>query len=338
MMAAVMTAVGQPLELREWPIPRPGPGEVLVRTATTGLCGTDLHILDGYGYVPALPHILGHEPAGVVAALGEGVSGFALGDRVAPHLFFACEACPPCRAGRPQQCQQLRGILGVLSPGALAEYFLVPAGNLLPLAESIAFDTGGLASDAVTTAVRAASRAELNLGQTALVIGAGGVGQCLIQVLRASGICVLAADLQDAKLQLARRSGAQAIFAGESVAEPARRHAGPEGIHAVFDCVGARTTLQEACRAVNDGGRVVVIGEQAAAPGLSSTEIAQRELVILGSRNGTRQDMRRALRLLEWGWIQPPIAGHFALADVNQALDCLRAGPLGRVIVDVSAI
>src|SRR5437879_10504648 len=97
MKAAVLHAIGHPLRYEEVAEPEPGPGEVLVRTRACGICGTDLHIVDGWGYVPQLPHILGHEPAGVVAAVGEGVDGFQVGDRVAPNIFYTCGNCRYCR-------------------------------------------------------------------------------------------------------------------------------------------------------------------------------------------------------------------------------------------------
>ncbi len=132
MKAAVMHEVGKPLRIEDVPIPEIGPEEVLVETRCCGICGTDLHILKGFGYVPKLPHILGHEPSGVVAQVGSKVTHLKPGDRVVPHLFFTCGECFYCRAGRDQQCLNLKGLLGVLSPGAFAEYFKTPGINLFP--------------------------------------------------------------------------------------------------------------------------------------------------------------------------------------------------------------
>lgn len=139
MKAAIMRATGQPLVIEDVPLPVAGPGEILVETRCCGICGTDLHILKGLGYVPPVPHILGHEPAGVVTEIGKGVTRFKPGDRVVPHLFFACEDCYYCRSGRHQQCSQLRGILGVLVNGAFAEFFKAPEANLYHLPPSILF-------------------------------------------------------------------------------------------------------------------------------------------------------------------------------------------------------
>src|SRR5262245_41950367 len=205
-----MRAVRAPLCIEDVPLPKIGPDEVLIETRTSGICGTDLHILEGHGYVPVLPHVLGHEPSGVVVECGRDVTGLREGDRVAPHLFVTCEDCYYCRVGRQQQCANLRGIIGVLGyQGAFAEYFKAPAKNLYRLPENVPFDVGGLMADAVVTAVHASRRAGLVMGDSALVVGAGGVGQILIQILAAAGVRVLAADITPEKLHQATEFGAQ---------------------------------------------------------------------------------------------------------------------------------
>ncbi|MGH9503731.1 MAG: alcohol dehydrogenase catalytic domain-containing protein [Terriglobales bacterium] len=336
MKAALLDAVCQPLALREVPTPTIGAREVLVQTRTCGICGTDLHIIAGHGYVPDLPHILGHEPAGVVAAVGAEVTNVKVGDRVIPSLFFTCDECYYCRVGRNQQCAHLRGILGVLSPGAFAEYFKVPAQNAFHLPDSISFETGGLIADAVVTAVHASRRGGLVAGSTGVVIGAGGVGLCLLQMLVASGVRVAAVDVDEAKLEAAQSMGAAAMFLAPQAITAVREWAGDDGVQGVFDCVGSAATLDSACRMVMNGGRVVVIGEQGDTLPVTSTVIAQRELEIIGSRNGTRQDLVEGIRLVAAGAVRPPIAARYALADINQAMQRVREGVVGRVVVQVS--
>ena len=112
MKAAVMYEVGKPLKIENVPEPVIGPNEVLIETRACGLCGTDLHIIKGWGYVPKLPHILGHEPAGIVKAVGKDVKNIKVEDRVVPHLFIACGTCYYCRVGKHQMCSDLKGIIG----------------------------------------------------------------------------------------------------------------------------------------------------------------------------------------------------------------------------------
>jgi propanol-preferring alcohol dehydrogenase len=336
MKAAVMQATGEPLTLRDVPVPRIGPGEALVETRTCGICGTDLHILAGHGYVPPLPHILGHEPAGVVAEVGEGVTNVRPGDRVAPHLFFNCGRCYFCRLGRQQQCTDLRGILGVLCPGAFAQYFKVPAENLLPLPDSVDFDVGGLVADAVLTSVHAVKRAQLALGDSAVIVGAGGIGQVLTQILAASGIGVIATARNPEKLKLVEGMGAaMALRASTAETHDAILQFSGGGARCVFDCVGTAQSMSDAASYLMRGGRIVVIGEEPEFPPIDTIQIAQREIEIIGSRNGTRQDMVEAIRLLESGIVKPHIAARFPLEQVNEALQATRLGSTGRVVVVV---
>jgi D-arabinose 1-dehydrogenase-like Zn-dependent alcohol dehydrogenase len=336
MRAAVMHAVGEPLTLREVPVPRIGPGEALVETRTCGICGTDLHILAGHGYVPPLPHILGHEPAGVVAEVGEGVTNVRPGDRVAPHLFFNCGRCYFCRVGRQQQCTDLKGILGVLCPGAFADYFKIPAENLLPLPDNVPFDVGGLVADAVLTSVHAVKRAQLALGDSTVIIGAGGIGQVLTQILTASGIGVIATARGAEKRKLVEQMGAAlALPTSGAQTRDAILERFPGGVGCVFDCVGTAQSMSDAASYLMRGGRIVVIGEEPEFPAIDTIQIAQRELEITGSRNGTRQDMVEAIRLLESGVVKPHVAARFPLEQVNEALQATRQGSTGRVVVVV---
>lgn len=321
-----MRAVRRPLCVEDTPVPSIAPDEVLIETRTSGICGTDLHILEGHGYVPALPHILGHEPAGVVVEVGSEVRGLALGDRVVPHLFIACEECYYCRVGRHQQCAALKGLIGVLSNGAFAEYFKAPGRNLYKIPETIPFDEGGLIADAVITAVHACRRGGLGVGDSAVVVGAGGVGLVIVQILRAAGVRVTAVDVDPRKRQCAMDLGAvDAIDPRDSAA--LREFTG------AFNCVGTSASMRLCADAVMRCGRIVVIGEEPQDPRIDTIEIAQKELEIIGSRNGTRQDMQDAIRLVASGIARPLIGARFPLIEINQAFDTMRKGVIGRVVV-----
>jgi 2-desacetyl-2-hydroxyethyl bacteriochlorophyllide A dehydrogenase len=334
--AAFLEQVSQPLVIREIAIPQISAQEILVATRTSGICGTDLHIIDGRSYVPRLPHIMGHEPAGVVAAVGAEVTNVRVGERVVPSLFFTCDECYYCRVGRHQQCSNLKGILGVLCDGAFAEYFKVPARNAFRLPDSISFEVGGTIADAVVTAVHAAKRGALVPGNTAVVVGGGGVGLCLVQVLAGAGVRVAVSDCDVKKVTIAESYGANAAFLADEAISGVKTWSGIDGVQCVFDCVGSSQSLDDACRMAMNGGRVVVIGEHDQSCPVTSTQIAQRELEIMGSRNGTRQDLVEAIRLVERGIVRPLIAASFPLHEINQALEQARGGVVGRVVVQVS--
>src|SRR5580704_12741515 len=161
MKAAVPKKIGAPLVIEEMPKPQVGPGEVLVETRTCGICRTDLHIQDGLAYVPRLPHIPGHEPAGIVVAVGSEVVEPEVGQAVIPHLFVFDRDCSYTRSGQHAQATHLRGILGVSLPGGFAQYFKAPARNLLPVPAGVPLDVAGLTSCAVITAVHAFRKAQL---------------------------------------------------------------------------------------------------------------------------------------------------------------------------------
>jgi D-arabinose 1-dehydrogenase-like Zn-dependent alcohol dehydrogenase len=338
MRAAVLKEIGKPLAVEEVPEPVLAPDEVLVATRTCGICRTDLHIQDGLAYVPRLPHIPGHEPAGVVAAVGDDVSELKVGQAVVPHLFVFDHDCCYTRAGQHAQATHLRGIIGVTLPGGFAEYFKAPARNLLPLPEGVPFDIGGLTSCAVITAVHAYRKAALGPLETAAVVGAGGIGLILVQLLRAAGVRPAAVDLSAARLEQARAAGAErtVLLDHPTAVEQVRASGGggKEGVDCVFELVGRAATMAFAVAIAARGGRIVVIGEEAEFPAIDTIPLAQRELHIVGSRNGGLQDAVDALELLARGVLRPPVAGHFPLQRINEALSFVRSGQAqGRVII-----
>jgi D-arabinose 1-dehydrogenase-like Zn-dependent alcohol dehydrogenase len=320
-------------------MPTIGATDVLVRTSTCGICRTDLHIQDGLAYVPALPHIPGHEPAGVVAAVGRDVKALAVGQRVAPHLFFTCGTCWHCQTGADAQCSRVRGILGVTKAGAFAEYFAAPAMNLIALPDSVDFAAGGLTSCAAVTALHAVERSRVTPGDVAAVIGVGGVGQLIVQILKSVGIRVVAIDRSETSLQSALQSGGAALVVLVDDANAAAQTAefsGAPGVACVLDCVGTSATLRTATELVRNGGRIVVIGEEADALPITSTNIAQREIEIIGSRNGSRRNAADAVAMLADGRMKPTIDRRFPLEQINEAFNYVRSGAAhGRVVIAI---
>jgi len=340
MKAAVLQEIGQPFAIEDVPDPIIAADEVLVETHTCGICRTDIHIQDGLAYVPHLPHIPGHEPAGVVVEVGSKVEQIAVGQRVVPHLFVSNGDCRHTRAGQHAQASHLQGILGVTMPGGFAEYFKVPARNLLPLPDNVPFDVGGLTSCAVITAVHAYRKSCLQMNDTAVVLGAGGIGLMLVQLLSSAGVRTVAVSRSPESLELAAQSGAGLALSinAADTAERIRKFAGSEkdGADCVFELVGLAETMQAAADYTARGGRIVVIGEEAEYPAIDTIQIAQRELQIIGSRNGGKQDALDALEMMSAGIIRPQIVKVFSLADFNEAMDFVRRGEAhGRVIVKI---
>jgi propanol-preferring alcohol dehydrogenase len=340
MKAALLREIGKPLSIEDIDVPDIGPHEVLIKTHTCGICRTDIHVQEGLAYVPNLPHIPGHEPAGVIAKLGDQVKGLTVGQRVVPHLFMTCGHCYYCRTGQDAQCTNVDGIIGVTRPGAFAEYFKAPARNILPLPDAVPFEIGGLVSCAVITAVHAYRRARLSVSDTAVIVGSGGIGQILVQILKAAGCRVAALSRSQASIDIAKSVGADVIakFSDHDAVDKIKQLSGRDGAHCVFECVGTADTMKLASQCICRGGQIIVIGEEADFPAIDTVNIAQREIEIIGSRNGSSQDALDALAMMADGIINPPIIKRYPLDQVNEALDFVRSGQShGRVVINVAS-
>jgi len=337
MKAAILHTLGRPLTYADVPTPPPGSREVLVQTKACGICGTDLHMLDGWGYTPALPFVMGHEPAGVVAKVGRGVTGFAPGDRVVPNIFYSCGDCAYCRTNRETQCLNLGGILGVLQHwGGYGEYFVVPARQLFHLPENIPFAEGAVIADAVVTAVHAVQRGRVTPGETVAIVGVGGCGSAALQVAAQYGATVIGLDVTDEKRQRALVLGAHAAanLSDAPLPDAVRGLTGGLGADVIIDTVGSAETIQQAASALARGGRLVVLGYTQERPALDPRQIAVNELEIIGTRSGGRQCTVDAIRAVAHPSWKPIVTDSFPIAQANEALAHLREGrALGRVVL-----
>lgn len=343
MRAVVLREFGGRLEPAEVPDPGPpGPGMVLVRVRACGVCYTDVKIASGAlpaPMLPALPHILGHEPAGEVAAVGEGVRSVAPGDHVAVYFYLPCGRCRACRTGEDTLCESVRQV-GFNVPGAMAEYLVVPEANVVRIGRHVPFEEAAVIADAVATTVHGLrERAGLKVGESVLVIGAGGLGMHAIQVAKLGGARVVAVDQVPEKLELARQVGADAAFLiqSERVEEQVMEAAGGP-LDLVVELVARPATMGLAARVLRKGGRLLMIGYQ---PGVDlaipTADVVLRNLTILGSRASPLQSFRETVRLVEEGRIRPIVTHRYRLEDANEALERLRAGALlGRAVLVVT--
>ncbi|WP_242473313.1 alcohol dehydrogenase catalytic domain-containing protein [Blastococcus sp. TML/M2B] len=269
MRAVQYRTVGSEPEVVEIPTPEPGPGQVRLKVTAAGLCHSDAFVMSLPEGVYQLPLTLGHEGAGVVDALGDGVSGVELGQPVAVYGAWGCGRCHACARGAENYCPHAGGLgiypPGLGAPGALAEYLivddarhLVPLGDLDPVSAVSLTDAGLTPYHAIVSSLGA-----LPAGSTAVVIGVGGLGHVGIQILRAiTGATVVALDLSDDKLKLAREVGAhRALHSDESAVAAIRELTGGVGAQAVFDFVGAAPTLEIARQTVAMDGVIQIVGE-----------------------------------------------------------------------------
>jgi L-iditol 2-dehydrogenase len=242
----------------ELPEPAIGPGEALMRTRVSGICGSDL--LDWYVRRKA-GTVLGHEVAGEIVAVGPGVAGFRVGDRVAPHHHAPCLACPACAAGRYVHCVEWRA--SRLEPGGMAELVRIPAGNLARDTARVPEDVSDEEAcfiEPLATVVKAFRRAGFARGQSMLCVGLGPAGQLAVRLARARGASIVAgADRVGSRLAAGQESGAEWVIdvAEESIRDGARR-AAPGGFDVVFVCPGKREVVAEAFESVAPGGTLLL--------------------------------------------------------------------------------
>lgn len=337
MKAAVLHHIGQPLSIEDVPMPQIGPDEVLVQTRACGICGTDLHIRDGWGYMPQLPFIMGHEPAGVVEEVGSQVKGFKHGDHVVPNIFFSCGNCFYCRTDRETQCIHLEGILGVLKhPGGYGAYFKIPARQLFHLPESVPFPEGAVLADAVVTSTHAVKRGRVREGETVMVISVGGCSAAAIQICKFYGARVICIVRSAEKQRRAEVLGADETLNAREVDVPSavKELTHGLGVQCVIDGVGSQETLQEGIHSLCHGGRLVILGYTQERHPLDPRQVAVHELEIIGTRSGGRQDTADSIRFVADRRWKPIVTDIFPIEEVEQAHQLMReAKALGRIVL-----
>lgn len=275
--AAVLPAVGAPLEIAEIDLPDPGPGQVRIRLAAAGVCHSDLSLSNGTMRVP-VPAVLGHEGAGTVVAVGEGVTHVAPGDPVILNWAPSCGTCHACTLGEVWLCANaLNGAADVyahrssdgsdLHPGlnvaAFAEETVVAASCVLPLPEGIPLTDAALLGCAVLTGYGAIHHsAQVREGETVAVFGVGGVGLSTLQSARIAGATtIVAVDVSPEKEELARAAGAtDYVVASENTAREIRTLTGKQGVDVAVECVGRAVTIRTAWESTRRGGRTTVVG------------------------------------------------------------------------------
>jgi NADPH:quinone reductase-like Zn-dependent oxidoreductase len=312
------------LQYQDFPTPEPGPGQALVRVRACGLNHLDVFTRRGeQGRRVKLPHILGIETAGEVAALGEGVTGLAVGDRVVSGPGVWCGRCEFCCAGQENMCTE-RLIVGVDVHGGYAEFIKLPAYALAPLPESISFEEGAVTLIAFGTAWHMlVDRARLQAGETLLVLAAGsGVGMAAVQVGKCLGAHVIATASTDEKLERARSLGAdEAINYAEQprFARTTRKLTDGRGADVVFEHVGT-DTWKDSVAALAIGGRLVTCGSTTGRWGETDLwSLFAKQASLLGSFSSSEDNFRAVLQLVAEGKLRPVIDSVLPLSQAAEA-------------------
>jgi threonine dehydrogenase-like Zn-dependent dehydrogenase len=284
------------IEIRQFPDPLPGPGEVVLEVKASGMCGSDLKFYRpapgeaqralGLGDVSE-PIIGGHEPCGVVAAVGPGVSEAEakVGDRVMDHHYCGCGVCSHCRVGWSQLCREGFVVYGVTANGAHADYMKVPARTLVPLPDELSFATGAAISCGTGTAYNALRRMDLCGRHTLAVFGQGPVGLSAVQLAAAMGARVIALDVTAERRRFATEMGADAVIdpSADDPVEALKQATHGEGVDLALDCSGAEAARSAAVRATRTWGTVCFVGEGGSVTLDVSRDMIRKQLTVIGS-------------------------------------------------------
>lgn len=343
MRSYVVAEWGEPMELRESQTPQPSSGEVLVRVTAAGVCHSDLHIYDGYYDLGGgrrllnsergvfAPRTMGHEIAGTVEAIGDGVTGLSVGDDVVVYPWIGCTECDACALGDEQNCPTPR-TLGIITDGGYSTHVVVPnAKYCIPL-DGIAPEVAALyACSGITTfhALRKFDGAILE-SEPVLIIGAGGLGMMALTLLEGmGGFGAIVADVDAGKREAALANGAIAAVDPrdpEVLAQIKKAAPSGRGLRMAIDLVGNPDTLQLGIDSMVKGGTVVAVGLMGGEITIPTPFLPMRALVLAGSYVGSLQDMRDLMALVrEKNIPSPPIEKH-PLDDAQLVLDNLRAG------------
>lgn len=335
MKAAVLRAFHQPLSLEELPVPQPGPGEVLAKVLACGLCASDLHIGDGMIDSVRLPYTPGHEICGEITALGEGVTGFAIGTRFVAGIDILCGTCRFCRSGRGNLCSS-RVRLGFERDGGQAQYCVIPAECVFPISQSIPPEMAAVIPDAVACMYHAMRRGQVTSDSVVCITGVGGLGMQGIQIAKHLGATVIATSRNDQKLELARSFGADYTVNTSRclLTEEISRITCGALCDVVFDNIGSEDSVDQALGLLCRGGKVIVVGYNEPKLSANYMDLVINEKEIIGIRGSTREELREVIQLVENGVIKPYIYKTYPLEQIVEALDDLRAGKtLGRTVV-----
>jgi len=316
-------------------MPQVGPADVLVRVRACGIGLTVVNLIATPGRVTSYPRIPGHEIAGDVVGVGAAVRTVKVGQRVTNHFYLTCGQCKQCRAGRETLCLNQRGNIGAATDGGYAEYVVLPERNTVPIPDGVSHVDAAVASDAIATPYHACRKeARLGPGASVLIVGAGGgVGIHMVQMARLCGARVLAADIGDDKLALAKSMGADEIIDARNAKLPdaVKALTAGLGVDAAIDIVASRVTLEGALQSLAMGGRLVIIGAQpqpvyGVDPGftVNPVEFLHRGLELHSSRYVNAAEIAQTLELVRLKRIKPVVTQTFTLARVEEAHDLIR--------------
>jgi L-gulonate 5-dehydrogenase len=314
------------LRVGEWSKPTAKPGEMIVHVAAAGVCAGDLLIYRGNNPYASYPIIAGHEMAGRVSEIGEGVQDFKVGDRVVVEPFISCGTCYPCRVGKNNCCANLQ-IIGVHQAGGFAELVKAPARNVHKIPDGLSLEFAAFA-EPVAIAVQACRRGEVG-NEYVLILGCGPIGLALLEVAKARGAHVVATDVLEDRLAMARHLGAETLLADEKLLATVLEQTKGEGSPVVIEATGNLKVMEATVDLVAAGGRIVIVGlaKKGQTVNFPALDFTRKEMTILGSRTSVNC-FPESLKLLASGKIHyPKVATNFSMWEAPELFKKLSDNP-----------
>jgi len=309
------------IKVEDWPGPRLASGEVLVKVRYAGICGSDILIRRGKHPRVVPPRVLGHEIFGAVAETNvPGDAGLSLGTRVAVYPLISCGQCAPCREGASHVCETLR-LIGIDVDGGIAEFVKAQPDQLFLVPDSVSDEQAALV-EPLSVAVHAVRTSGFRPGDTALVTGAGPIGNLIAQVLRASGArAIVVSEVKDFRRELAERMGFRVVNpAREPLRETLQRVAGGPFVDRVYEATGGASAYRDAVQACRVRGEIILVGLPKTPPEVDVLNLVFKEIRSTGARVYERRDYQVAIALLERGAVDvaPLITDRLPLEDAER--------------------
>jgi L-iditol 2-dehydrogenase/threonine 3-dehydrogenase len=312
------------IAFRDAPPPVPGRGQVRIRVHRIGICGSDIHVFHGKHPFVTYPLVQGHEYAGVIEAVGEGVTGVNVGDKVTATPQEVCGVCPPCRRGQYNACEKLK-VRGFQAPGCAQDLFVTEVDKLVKLPATFTFEQGAFV-EPVSVAAHVTGRAGDLTGKNVVVAGAGPIGNFVAQACKCRGAAkVLITDISDYRLEVAWRVGIANTcnVKKESLADAAQRVFGAEGFQVGVEVAGVEASLAALVAAIGKGGTILIVGVYGEKPRVDMSVICEHELDVKGSMMYRHEDWEQAVQWIQAGTVrtEPLISKHFPFEQYPDAYE-----------------
>jgi len=325
----------QPFHYGQCQIPQPLVDEVLVEVKASGLCSTDLHLLEGRVDLGRLPRIPGHEIAGEIVALGDGVGDWQVGQRVTVAIDVTCKTCFHCLTGQPQRCPH-KVRVGFERDGGHAEFVAVPADNLVALPDGMSYAEAAILPDAVACMYHSlVAQGQLRANQKLVILGVGGLGIHGVQIARLAGADVVATSRRPHRLESAQEFGAIAVNpVEEDLAAVVRDVTQGVGADVVADCIGTTKSIQQGLSLLRPGGKLLVIAYLDEMFQVPSIPLFAPEKEIIGCRGSSKSELIEVVDLIAGGKLRSVVGAEYPLGQIHEAVACLNDGNMvGRIVL-----